>query len=48
MGAQDLLSIVLTPDAISEVSQYKSRMESLYVSPKHVKLPPQKDNLKVI
>ena len=48
MGAQDLLSRVLTPNAIAEVSHYEFKMESLNVSPKNLKLPYQKDNPKGI
>ena len=39
MGGEDLLTRVLTYDAISEVSQYDFDMENLTVHPKHVTLP---------
>ena len=43
MGAQYLLSRVRSPDIISEFSQYEFNMEYLTVTPKHVKLTPQKE-----
>ena len=48
MGAQHILFIVLTTNTITEFSKYKFNMASLTVSRKHVKLPSQKDDLKII
>ena len=48
MGEQNILSIFLTPDLIAEFSQYVFNMKSLTVSPKNVKMPSQKENIKGI
>ena len=48
MGAQYLLSRFLTPNKITEVSQYNFNMKSLTVSPKNIRLTSQKQDLKVI
>ena len=48
MGAQDLIHRVLTTHAIMEVSRYDFDMSSLIVTPKHVKLSYQEEELRCI
>ena len=48
MGAQYILSRVITSNKILQVLQYECQTESLTVAPKHVKLPTQKEDIKGI
>ena len=48
VGSQYLLPKVLTLDVTTVVSQYEFKIEYLTISPKHVKLPSQEEDLKGI
>ena len=48
MEAEDLSHRIFTEDAIAETPQYDFDMIKISVSPKHVQLPTQKEDLKGI
>ena len=48
MRAENLISIFLTLDDISEVNQYDFYMEQFSVTPKYIKIPNNKDEHKGI